>query len=85
MSDADGGMWLRRRVVRLENRTALGREDELQLHGRGAINNGLIPDGLREVVMHASVYAGIPAGNSAMQVAGRTLRGIEQQCDSEQQ
>ena len=85
MSNADEGMRLRRRAATLGNRTALGREGELQLHGRGAISNGPTPDEIREVLMHTPVDAWIPAGNSAMQVAGRTLRGIDQQCDSEQQ
>ena len=80
------GLSLRERsIVTLGILSALGRERELPLHVRGAINNGLTPDEIREVIMHTSVYAGIPVGNSAMQVAGRTLREIEQQSDSEQQ
>lgn len=81
-----GAVWTRpglslreRSIVTLGILAALARENELPLHVRGAINNGLTPDEIREVIMHTSVYAGIPAGNTAMQVAARTLREIEQQ------
>lgn len=81
-----GAVWTRpglslreRSIVTLGILAALARENELPLHVRGAINNGLTPEEIREVIMHTSVYAGIPAGNTAMQVAARTLREIEQQ------
>ena len=81
-----GAVWTRpglslreRSIVTLGILAALARENELPLHVRGAINNGLTPDEIREIIMHTSVYAGIPAGNTAMQVAARTLREIEQQ------
>ena len=76
-----GAVWTRpglslreRSLITVALLTALGRDEELPLHVRGALRNGLTPDEIREVIMHASVYAGIPAGNSAMRVAARTLR-----------
>lgn len=54
--------------------TALGHDHELALHIRAAVqNNGLTPEEIAEVILHASVYAGVPAANSAMAVAQREL------------
>jgi 4-carboxymuconolactone decarboxylase len=53
--------------------TALRCEAELGLHVRAAITNGVTPDELREVLLHTSVYAGVPAANSAFTVAQRVL------------
>lgn len=48
-------------------------EDELALHVRAAITNGLTPDEIREVLLHTAVYAGVPAANTAIAIAQRTL------------
>lgn len=76
-----GAVWTRpglslreRSLITVALLTALGRDEELPLHVRGAINNGVTTDEIREVIMHTSVYAGIPVGNTAMHVAARTLR-----------
>jgi 4-carboxymuconolactone decarboxylase len=52
---------------------ALNRVDEFKLHVKGAINNGLTPDDIKEVIIHASVYAGIPAAVSAFGWANEVL------------
>jgi 4-carboxymuconolactone decarboxylase len=52
---------------------ALGRFDELELHVKGALRNGLTPDEIKEVLLHCTVYCGVPAGNSAFAVAQRVL------------
>lgn len=52
---------------------ALGRHEELALHLRGAVNNGLSPEQIREALMHVAVYAGVPAANSAVALAKRVL------------
>jgi 4-carboxymuconolactone decarboxylase len=54
--------------------TALGAENELPIHVRAAIRNGVSPEEIREVIIHAALYAGIPAGNSAFKLAEETLR-----------
>lgn len=76
-----GAVWTRpglslreRSLITVALLTALGRDEELPLHVRGAISNGVTADEIREVIMHTSVYAGIPVGNTAMHVAARTLR-----------
>jgi 4-carboxymuconolactone decarboxylase len=52
---------------------ALRCEDELALHVRAAIGNGVTPDELREVLLHTCVYAGVPAANTAFGVTQRVL------------
>lgn len=48
-------------------------EDELALHVRAAVTNGLTPDEIREVLLHTAVYAGVPAANTAIAIAQRAL------------
>ncbi|MCA1846659.1 MAG: 4-carboxymuconolactone decarboxylase [Actinobacteria bacterium] len=52
---------------------ALGHREELAIHLRGALRNGVTPDELREVLLHTAVYAGVPAANSAFAVAQKVL------------
>ena len=54
---------------------ALGRFDELELHVKGALRNGLTPDEIKEVLLHATIYCGVPAGNSAFAAARKVLEG----------
>jgi len=48
---------------------ALNRPDELRLHLRAAINNGVSRDEIREVLLQSAVYCGVPAANSAFHAA----------------
>ena len=48
---------------------ALNRPDELRLHLRGAANNGVTRDEIREVLLHSAIYCGVPAANSAFHIA----------------
>jgi 4-carboxymuconolactone decarboxylase len=48
---------------------ALRAHDELAIHIRGALRNGVTPDELREVLLQTAIYAGVPAANSAFAVA----------------
>lgn len=52
---------------------ALGRDDELALHLRGALNNGVAVPELKEVLLQAAVYCGIPAANTAFRIAATVL------------
>lgn len=57
--------------------TALGHRHELALHIRSAVqNNGVTPEEVGEVILHAAVYAGVPAANSAMAVAQEELQKL---------
>jgi 4-carboxymuconolactone decarboxylase len=53
--------------------TALHCEEELAMHVRAAVRNGLTPAEIGEVLLHTAVYAGIPAANTAFRIAQRTL------------
>jgi 4-carboxymuconolactone decarboxylase len=52
---------------------ALGRLEELELHVRAALRNGLSADEIKEVILHGAIYCGAPAANSAFAVARRVL------------
>jgi 4-carboxymuconolactone decarboxylase len=56
---------------------ALNRPDELRLHVRGAVNNGVTPDEIKEVLLQAAIYCGLPAANSAFHIAKEVLAEIE--------
>jgi len=79
-SYAWGGVWTRegldrrtRSAITLAVLTALGREQELELHVRAAVRNGLSEQEIAEVLLHTAVYAGVPAANAAFAVAKRVL------------
>lgn len=58
-----------RSLLNLGMLTALNRPHELALHVRGALNNGLTKDEIREALLQAAVYCGLPAAIDAMRVA----------------
>jgi 4-carboxymuconolactone decarboxylase len=61
-----------RSLVTLSVLTALGSE-ELELHIRAAVNNGLTDEEIGEALLHTAIYAGVPAANRAFGVAQRVL------------
>jgi 4-carboxymuconolactone decarboxylase len=65
-----------RSLVNLAMLTALNRSPEVKLHVRGAINNGVTVDEIKEVLLHATVYCGIPAGLDAFKAANEVLKEI---------
>src|SRR5581483_12154134 len=48
---------------------ALNRMEELPMHIRAGLRNGLTPDEIKEVLLHSAVYYGVPAANSAFAIA----------------
>ena len=75
-----GAVWTRdgldrrtRSVITLTALTALGREHEIAMHVRAALRNGLTREKLAEVLIHTSVYAGVPAANAAFAIAQRVF------------
>jgi 4-carboxymuconolactone decarboxylase len=52
---------------------ALGQYEELRLHLRAALNNGVLADELKEILLQTAVYCGIPAANTAFRVAAEVL------------
>ena len=70
------GIWNRpgldrrsRSLLNLGMIAALGRKDELKLHVRGALRNGITKEELREVFMQVAVYCGVPAGIDSFRAA----------------
>jgi 4-carboxymuconolactone decarboxylase len=62
-----------RSCITLAVLTALRAENEIPMHVRAAVRNGLSPEEILEVLIHTAVYAGVPAANSAVAIAQRTL------------
>jgi 4-carboxymuconolactone decarboxylase len=78
-----GAVWSRpglarrdRSLLNIAMLAALNRSHELELHVRGALNNGVTPAELREVLLQASIYCGVPAGMEAFRATEKVL--IEQ-------
>lgn len=75
-----GELWTRpgltphtRSLLTIGLMVALNHGDELRLHLRGAVNNGVTPAEIREVLMHCAVYCGLPAANTAFRAAKEVL------------
>src|ERR1700676_4288325 len=71
-----GEIWTRpglprhtRSLITLAMLIALNRSDEIRLHLRGAANNGVTRDEIKELFLQAAVYCGVPAANSAFRAA----------------
>ena len=62
-----------RSCITLTALIALGREEELAMHIRAALRNGLTPDEIKEVLLQSAIYCGVPAANGAFAVAQRVL------------
>jgi 4-carboxymuconolactone decarboxylase len=75
-----GGVWTRdgldrrtRSVITLSVLTSLGRENEIAMHVRAALRNGLSPEEIGEIFIHTAIYAGVPAANSAFAIANEVI------------
>ena len=75
-----GEIWARpgldrktRSCITLTALVALGHFEELALHLRGAVRNGLTPDEIGEVLLQSAIYCGVPAANHAFAVAQQAL------------
>jgi 4-carboxymuconolactone decarboxylase len=78
-----GSVWSRpgldrktRSMVTIALLAALGRYEELQLHVRATVNTGVSKSEVSELLMHAAVYAGIPAANSAFAHAAQAYAAL---------
>ena len=75
-----GDIWSRpglsraeRSMITLTTLAVLRQDEELAMHVRAALRNGLSPDQIKEVLLQVAVYAGVPAANRAFAVAARVL------------
>ena len=63
-----------RSMLNLAMLTALGKPVELKLHVKGALANGVSVEEIKEILLHATVYCGIPAGLDAFKAAHEVLK-----------
>jgi 4-carboxymuconolactone decarboxylase len=71
-----GEIWTRprldqrtRRLLVLAMMVALGRQEEFKLHLRAAMEHGVAKDEVKEVLLQAAIYCGVPAANTAFHLA----------------
>jgi 4-carboxymuconolactone decarboxylase len=79
-SYAWGEIWTRpgldrrtRSAITITALVALNHHNELAMHVRAALRNGLTTDEIKEVLLQAAIYCGVPAANSAFAIAQQVL------------
>ena len=77
-----GDVWQRpglelktRSMITVAMLIAMGKQHELKGHVRGALNNGVTPAELQEVLLHAAVYCGVPSAVEAFRTAAEVVDG----------
>ena len=75
-----GGIWTRpgldrrsRSLITLTALVAGGHSEELALHLRGALNNGVTKDEIKELLLQTAIYCGVPSANTAFRIAQRVF------------
>ncbi len=66
-----------RSLINLAMIAALNRPHELKLHVRGALNNGLTREEIREVLLQVAIYAGVPAALDSFRVAKELFKEVD--------
>jgi 4-carboxymuconolactone decarboxylase len=79
-----GEIWTRpgldertRRLLVLAMTVAMGRAEEFKLHLKAAIEHGVTKEDVKELLLQAAVYCGIPAANSAFRTAEEVFGALE--------
>ena len=80
-----GEIWTRpgldqrtRRLLVLAMTVALGRQEEFKLHLRAAIEHGVAKADVKEVLLQAAIYCGVPAANTAFHLAEEVFAAMEE-------
>jgi len=75
-----GEIWTRpglarktRSLIVIAMMVALNRPDELRMHLRAAVNNGVTAKEIQEVLLQTAIYCGVPAANSAFHIAEEVM------------
>lgn len=68
-----------RSIIVLSIAAALGSWGEFRIHVRGALNNGLTRDEIKEVLMQTAIYAGVPAANHAFKEAAIVFAEVDEE------
>ncbi|SDO80047.1 4-carboxymuconolactone decarboxylase [Microbacterium testaceum StLB037] len=81
-----GDVWSRpgldrrsRSIAVLSSLIAHGHHEELAMHLRAALRNGLSVEEIREVILQSAIYSGVPAANSAFRIASEVLSATDAQ------
>lgn len=76
-----GEIWTRptldrktRSIINLAMLTALNRPHEIKLHIRGAVNNGLTKEEIREILLQTAIYCGVPAAIDSFRIAREVFK-----------
>lgn len=79
-----GDIWTRpglprhtRSLLTIAMLVALNRPDEFRLHVRAAFNNGVTREEIKELLLHASIYCGVPAANASFHMAEEVFAQME--------
>lgn len=68
-----------RSLINIAMLTALGRQDELRLHVRGALRNGCTKEQIRETLLQTAVYCGVPAALAATRTAQEVISELAEE------
>ena len=72
-----------RSMITITALAVLRQEQELAMHVRAALRNGLTPEQIQEVLLQVAIYAGVPTGNRAFAVAQRALDEAAAEADQD--
>lgn len=80
-----GEIWTRpaidhqtRRLMVMSMMIALNREEEFAMHVRAAVTHGVPRDLIKETILQAAIYCGVPAANGAFHAAGRVFKELDE-------
>lgn len=86
-----GEVWTRpglerktRSMLNLAMLTALNRPNEVRLHVLGALNNGVTPEEIQEILLQACIYCGVPAALDSFKIAHEVVKKFQADKASEQ-
>lgn len=81
-----GALWTRpgldrrsRSIANLSMISALNRPNELKLHVKAAVKNGVSRDEIKEVLLQVAVYCGVPAGIDSFRIAREAFKELDAQ------
>jgi 4-carboxymuconolactone decarboxylase len=90
MEYAWGSIWSRtgidqktRHMITIAMLVAMGRMDELKLHIRATRNTGVSRDEVKEIMMHAAIYAGVPLAYGSFQIASQIFEEMDREAPAQ--
>lgn len=85
-----GSIWTRpgldrrsRSMITLTALIARGHHEELAMHVRAAVRNGLTREEIKEVILQSAIYCGVPDANTAFRIAQQVFADLDSQLDSQ--